>query len=67
MKRLMIDCVHDSYSKEEVNTMSIGELINLLEWYADDNGEDMEVCLSFDNGYTYGGLNDYQIYEDDEN
>ena len=37
--------------------MTVGELIRLLE----DYDEDMEVYISNDNGYTYGGITEGRI------
>lgn len=52
--RVIIQTERQCYSPEQVNgTMTVGELKKLLEEYE----EDSPIYLSFDNGYTYGGLN----------
>ncbi len=45
-------------------TMTVGELMELLSEY----DEDMEVCLSIDNGYIYGAIepSQFKIEEEDE-
>lgn len=43
-------------------TMTVGELIEMLEEF----DEDMPVVISNDNGYTFGAINDWDIYESDE-
>ena len=52
MKRLMILAYRESYGKDDVRTMTVGELREALEEFDDD----AEVILSHDNGYTYGGI-----------
>lgn len=39
------------------NTMTVGELISYLQ----DFDEDVEVFISNDQGYTYGGIGDYDV------
>ena len=62
MKRLVISTLRESYGKDEVRTLSVGDLISLLS----DYDEDALVVLSFDNGYTYGGVRYDMVYEEDD-
>ncbi|MBQ3986073.1 MAG: hypothetical protein II635_03845 [Oscillospiraceae bacterium] len=65
MKALIIDAVRETYGKENVRTMTVGELMNYLEQF----DEDRLVILSHDSGYTYGGIREEHFinpYEDDE-
>ena len=63
---LEIQVTRDAYGQEDVSTMTVGELISLLRQY-DPN---LPVILSHDNGYTYGGLDEYNFeetyYEEEE-
>lgn len=53
MSALKIETFREGYGIDQVReTMTVGELINFLE----DWDEEIPVYLSFDNGYTYGGL-----------
>ena len=52
MKRLIIQAMRESYGKDDVRTMTVGELIAALEEF----DEDTPVILSHDSGYTYGGI-----------
>ncbi len=53
MKRLTYSTFREGYGTDQVRrTMTVGELIAFLENY----DEDTPVYLSFDNGYTYGGI-----------
>lgn len=59
--RVIIQTERQGYSPEQVNgTMTVGELKKLLEEYE----EDSPIYLSFDNGYTYGGLNNSDFEEE---
>jgi len=63
MKALIIDAVRETYGKENVRTMTVGELMNYLEQF----DEDRLVILSHDGGYTYGGIREEHFanpYED---
>ena len=59
MKALIIEAMRESYGKENVATMTVGELRHFLEDFEDD----LPVILSHDRGYTYGGLRDYLFEE----
>lgn len=61
MKRLMIQAMRESYGKDDVRTMTVGELIAALEEF----DEEMPVILSHDSGYTYGGIR-YDLMEEEE-
>ena len=53
MEKLIIETEREGYSIDQVEkTLTVGELIELLHYY----DEDAPVYLSFDGGYTYGGL-----------
>lgn len=45
---------------DDGNTMTVGDLIDLLEQYPDDE----RVFLKHDNGYTYGSI-DFDDFEED--
>ena len=64
--RLIINAMRESYGKDDVRTITVGELKQLLEDYDDE----AEIVLSHDSGYTYGGLRPELIeedYEEEEN
>ena len=51
--KLVYNTFRSAYAREDVSrTMTVGELISFLEFY----DADTPVILSFDNGYTYGGI-----------
>ena len=60
MKRLMINAMRESYGKDDIRTMTVGELKAFLEDYDDD----ALVVLSHDSGYTYGGIRQDLIEEE---
>ena len=65
MKRLMINAMRESYGKDDIRTMTVGELRSFLEDFDDDT----PVVLSHDSGYTYGGIRQDLIeeeYDDEE-
>ena len=62
MRAIIIEARRSCYSKEEVNGMTVKELIQYLEEF----DEDAMVVLSHDNGYTYGGINERDIREDED-
>lgn len=67
MEKLIIETSREGYGTDQVEeTLTVGELIELLHYY----DEEAPVYLSFDGGYTYGGLRagrfDLQEEEDDE-
>ena len=60
---LFINGKRNGYSPEQCGrTLTVGELIDILQGYEPD----MEVYLKNDNGYTYGSITDYDVYEDEE-
>lgn len=53
MKNLIYQTFREGYGVDQIRrTMTVGELIEFLGNY----DEDTPVYLSFDNGYTYGGI-----------
>lgn len=63
---LTISARREGYSIDQIsNTMTVGELIRLLE----DYDEDTEIYINNDNGYTYGGITEGRIgveYQEEE-
>ena len=58
---VLIDAQREGYSTDQIlRTMTVGELIAYLEQFDDDS----PVCLSHDNGYTYGGITEGRITDD---
>ena len=63
MSKLFINGKRNGYSPEQCGrTLTVGELIVIFHGY----DPDMEVYLKNDNGYTYGSITDYDVYEDEE-
>lgn len=64
--KLLYNTSRDAYGIEDVpHTMTVGELIARLQ----DYDPDTPVYLGFDNGYTYGGLNERgfeELWDDEE-
>lgn len=61
MKKLICSTFREGYGIDQIRrTMTAGELINFLAQY----DEDTPVYLSFDNGYTYGGITEGRFEED---
>ena len=53
MDKLILKTMREGYAIEQIKrTMTVAELRNFLEYYKDET----PVYLSFDNGYTYGGI-----------
>ena len=69
---IILDARREEYGKVEASesTMTLRELINTLEEYAEDYGDDAKIIPSHDRGYTYGGIRkrlfDVWTPEDDE-
>lgn len=65
MKNLTYFTFREGYGIDQIKkTMTVGELIDFLSEY----DEDTPVYLSFDNGYTYGGISENRFeadYEED--
>lgn len=57
-EKLIIHATREAYSMKELKTMTISELIAHLTYLISTEGVDEEtpVYLSFDSGYTYGGI-----------
>lgn len=63
MKKLLYHTVCEGYSVDQIRTtMTVGELIDFLGSY----DEDTPIYLSFDNGYTHGGITEGNFEEDYE-
>lgn len=61
MAKLIYNTFREGYGLGQIHrTMTVGELISFLS----DYDEDTPVYLSFDNGYTYGGITEGQFEED---
>ena len=62
MKALIIDAHRDGYSVDQVyETITVSDLIYELEGYP----EDAPVYISYDRGYTYGGISAYDLNLED--
>ena len=60
MDKLIYHSFRGGYGVDQIHeTMTVGELIAFLENYA----EDTPIYLSFDNGYTYGGITENRFEE----
>lgn len=60
MEKLIYHTFREGYGTDQVReTMTVGELIAFLENY----DEGTPVYLSFDNGYTYGGITEDRFEE----
>lgn len=59
---LIINTVKEGHSTSEVyKTMTVGELMDYLSQFE----EDRKVYLTFDNGFTYGGI-EHDSFSDEE-
>lgn len=52
MKKLIIRANREAYDKEEVCTMTVGQLRDFLAQF----DRDREIVLSHDGGYMFGGI-----------
>lgn len=59
MNRVIIHAHRDKYSPDEVRGLTAEELISILERCEPD----AVVVLSFDGGYTYGGIQEDDVEE----
>lgn len=62
MDKLILNTMREGYAIDQIKrTMTVAELRNFLEDYDDET----PVYLSFDNGYTYGGIteNHFELEE----
>ncbi len=63
-RAVILNTSRDGYSIGQIRkTMTVGELIEMLECSFDD---DEKIYLSFDNGYTYGGISETDFLEHEE-
>lgn len=61
MKKLIYSTFREGYGTSQIRrTMTVGELVDVLSQY----DEYTPVYLSFDNGYTYGGITEERFEED---
>ena len=61
METLIYYTFREGYGIDQIRkTMTVGELIAFLE----DYDEDTPIYLSFDNGYTYGGITENRFEEE---
>lgn len=67
-KALILEVEREGYGIDQVQyTMTVGDLIRLLE----DYNEDTPIYVSHDNGYTFGGVkennfDDSRIYSNED-
>lgn len=60
MEKLLYHTFREGYGVNQIKkTMTVGELIDFLS----DYDEDTPIYLSFDNGYTYGGITEGRFEE----
>lgn len=57
---ILIDARRENYSVKDCSTLTIKEFIDLLS----DYGDNMKIYLSYDGGYTYGGIKKSRIHEE---
>lgn len=63
MAQLVYNTFREGYGLDQIHrTMTVGELISFLS----DYDEDTPVYLSFDNGYTYGGITEGRFEDEFE-
>lgn len=63
---LFINAERTGYAPEQVReTMTVGELAEVFTNLAEHHGEDMEVYLRHDGGYTYGGITAWEMNVED--
>lgn len=64
--KLIMEVHRTGYATDQIyHTMTVGELIAMLEQF----DEDVLVYTSHDNGYTYGGISEMDFeerYDDEE-
>lgn len=60
---IIIETTREGYAIGQIKrTMTVGDLISFLS----DYDESQPIYLSFDKGYTYGGITEYCIYEKED-
>ena len=60
---IIIETTREGYGIDQIKrTMTVGELIDFLS----DYDESQPIYLSFDKGYTYGGITEYCIHEKED-
>jgi hypothetical protein len=59
---LILAARREGYGIDQVRrTMTVGDLVAYLQ---ENYEEDVEIYLSHDNGYTYGGIREEYFHED---
>ena len=60
---IIIETTREGYALDQIRkTMTVGELLEVLQ----DYDEDQKIYLSFDRGYTYGGITECRIREQED-
>lgn len=63
MNKLILNTSRDGYGIDQIrNTMTVGD----LKYFLDDYDDNTPIYLSFDNGYTYGGISQEKFEESNE-
>lgn len=63
MNKLILNTSRDGYGIDQIRkTMTVGD----LKYFLDDYDDDTPIYLSFDNGYTYGGISNEKFEESNE-
>lgn len=63
---IFIEGRRNGYSPNQCGkTMTIGEIIELMQEYADDYGKDTPVFLINDGGYTFGNITKGSVYSEE--
>lgn len=68
MDKLIINTMHEGYGLDQIkSTMTVAD----LKAFLDDYDDETPIYLSFDNGYTYGGITEERVElsegDDEEN
>ena len=65
---VFIEGTRTGYAPSQIKdmTITVGKLIEILEFIAEDIGDDALVMLNNDNGYTYGEITDWTISVEDD-
>lgn len=74
-KAIFIEATRDGYGPEQCSTMTVADLIDVLDELRDCYGDDCLVFTRHDRGYTYGGFrfgsvsagcyDDHGVYDED--
>lgn len=67
MKMLFIEGIRNGYAPSQCGrTMTLRDLADFFNDLAEMHGNDIPVYLRNDNGYTYGNINEYNSFTNDE-